>query len=192
MMRSKHRRSTSAPPLRSPTTYAQPKPQRALVSSLHRAPLLLLYQTNIFLPTRFCSCGTCQMTLAKRVFRRCSVVSTDSRKSDWCQVARVLHSSSTMPKLVLSVQRRLPQTCLWENRASQSALPTNDSDRFCDTYAPKQPLTILFWRLEGPAYHLCICNTEELNYCLNESLPASFGPHFRMKSRICISGNKAK
>lgn len=180
MMRSKHRRSSSAPPPpQFPTTHAQPKPQRALVSSLHLALQLLLCQMNIFLPTRFCSCGICQMTLAKRVSRRCSVVSRDSRKSDWCQVARVLLSSSTMPKLVLLVQRRLPRTCLWENKASQSALPTNDSDRFCDTYAPKQPHTILFWRLESSAYHLCICNTEELNYCLHELLPASFGPHFQ-------------
>lgn len=93
MMRLKHRRSSSAPPpLRFPTTHARPKPQRALVSSPHLVAPLLLCQTNISLPTKFCSCGIWQMMLAKRVFRRCSVVLRDSRKSDWCQVVRVLHS----------------------------------------------------------------------------------------------------
>lgn len=148
MKPSRPRRNSSVP-LPLPSLLAPQRRQRALASSLPLVLPPLSSLTSTFRPTRFYSCGKSPTIPTRRVCHLSLVASTDSRKSDWFLVARVLHSSSMRLRQELLAQRRLLQVCPWANRAKPFALPTRDSSCFVIAHLRKgKYILILFcWRL---------------------------------------------
>lgn len=126
-MPSKPRRNSSDPPFLS-TPHARQRRPRVPASSPARALPPPSFQTSICLRTRFFSCGSWPPMSPKRVWRRSLAASKGSRKSERCLVAQVLLSSSTRPRLGLSMPRRLRRGWRWESRASPSVLRSRDSD----------------------------------------------------------------
>lgn len=125
---SKPRRSSSAPPLLR-RGLAQPRRQRVPASSPPPVPQLQSCRMSTYPPTKFCSCGISPTMPARRVCPRSLAGSRASRKSDWCPAARVLRSSSTKPRPVPSVPRRLLRVWPWATRTSPFALHTRDNRR---------------------------------------------------------------
>lgn len=150
---SKNRRTSSVllPPAK---LHARPRLPKALASSLLLVPQLLSFPTSTYRQTRSCSYGICPTTQPKRVFPPSLAASRDSRKSEWCLAARGLHSSSTMPRLEQSAQRRLRRVCPWASKARPFALPISDSSRGW-LHPTKYPGSCSFWRLEGLVSNMC-------------------------------------
>jgi RNA recognition motif-containing protein len=141
---SKPKRSSSVPPAL-PTPRVRPKPPKEPASSRPAVQQPQSSQTNIFLPTKFCSCGTSPTQRTRRVLQRYLVVSKDSRKSDWCRAERGSRSSNTRTSLVLSARRRPPRECRWGTMASLSGLLTRDNELLCGSFKNCEQLVLALW-----------------------------------------------
>lgn len=71
-------------------------------------------QTNTFLLTRSCSCGSCPKTTPRRCSRQCSEDFRAIRICVWCRGARVLRSWSMRMRMELLRRRRLRLGLHWE------------------------------------------------------------------------------
>lgn len=130
MKPSRHRRNLSVllAHLVRPKMSALPKPLAGLVSSLPTRPPPLSFRTNIFLQTRFCSCGSCPRQLIQRASVLFLVASRGLRKFGWFLGGRGLLSSNMKMRLVLSARKKPHRECPWGITASPFGLPTRDSE----------------------------------------------------------------
>jgi len=130
MKPSRHRRNLSVLPahLVQQKMFALPKPPEGLASSPPTRPLLRSFRMNIFLQTRFCSCGSCLRQLIRRASLPFLIASRGSRKFGWFLGGKGLPSSNMKMKLVLSARKRPHRECLWVTAARPFGLPTRDND----------------------------------------------------------------